>query len=85
MNLFLQKKVRGDMSKKHARDGNKESTVLHGGWRPGAGRKASPFASFWKRFRATPDERKEFASLLTGDARKDFVLILEALRGRVRE
>lgn len=57
----------------------------HGGKRiPGPGKKLgpprSPFPHFLKKLRATPDERKELASLLTGDARKDFVIILEALR-----
>jgi hypothetical protein len=46
-----------------------------------AGRKATPEPVFLKRFRATEQEQIEFMSMLTGDAREDFVLILEALRG----
>jgi hypothetical protein len=52
----------------------------HGGKRSGAGRKPVPFSRFLKALRATPDERAEFMSKLTGDARKDFVIILDALR-----
>jgi hypothetical protein len=57
----------------------------HGGKRiPGPGKKlgppASPYPHFLKKLRATPEERKEFMSKLTGDARKDFVILLEALR-----
>jgi len=54
----------------------------HGGRRKGAGRKATPEPVFEKRFRATEEEQKEFMSLLTGDARQDFILILEALKGK---
>lgn len=55
----------------------------HGGKRKGAGRKPALLPSFHKKFRATDAERKEFAALLTGDARKDFVIILEALKSIV--
>ena len=54
----------------------------HGGKRKGAGRKPALFPLFLKKLRATSDERKEFTSLLTGDARRDFLMILEALRRR---
>lgn len=40
---------------------------------------------FVKKFRATPVERSEFADLLTGDARQDFLIILEALRQSKKE
>ncbi len=57
----------------------------HGGKRiPGPGKKIgpdpSPFPAFLKKFRATDEERKELSVLLTGNARKDFILILKALR-----
>jgi hypothetical protein len=57
----------------------------HGGKRiPGPGKKlgppASPFPYFLKKLRATDEERAEFMSKLTGDARRDFVILLEALR-----
>lgn len=58
----------------------KSSPKTHGGKREGAGRKPALLPSFWKRFRATQEEWQEFLSLLTGDARKDFLTILEALR-----
>jgi hypothetical protein len=45
-----------------------------------AGRKPALLPSFWKRLRATDEERAELASLLTGDARKDFLVILNAVR-----
>jgi hypothetical protein len=45
-----------------------------------AGRKASPLPSFWKRFRATEAERKEFEVFMTGDASRDLKIILEALK-----
>jgi hypothetical protein len=47
----------------------------HGGKRSGSGRKPSNYPLFTKAFRATDGERQMFFSLLTGDARKDFVLI----------
>jgi hypothetical protein len=52
----------------------------HGGKRKGAGRKPALFPLFLKKLRATDEEREEFASLLTGDARKDFLVILNAVR-----
>lgn len=52
----------------------------HGGKREGAGRKALPYPYFIKKFRATEAERNEFMSLLTGDARRDFEIVLSALR-----
>jgi hypothetical protein len=45
-----------------------------------AGRKATPEPVFLKRFRATEQEQKEFMSHLTGDARRDFLIILAALQ-----
>lgn len=35
---------------------------------------------FSKKLRATEEERAEFYAMLTGDARKDFLIILNALR-----
>jgi hypothetical protein len=52
----------------------------HGGQRKGAGRKPAPNPVFIKKFRASEAERNEFMSLLTGNAREDFVLILRSLR-----
>lgn len=52
----------------------------HGGSRKGAGRKPAPEPFFIKKFRASETERIEFMSLLTGDARTDFVLVLRSLR-----
>lgn len=52
----------------------------HGGKRKGAGRKPAPDPVFIKKFRASESERKEFMSLLSGDARKDFIIVLRSLR-----
>lgn len=52
----------------------------HGGKRKGAGRKPSPLPSFAKRLRASHNERKEFAEMLTGNAEKDFIILLNLLR-----
>lgn len=52
----------------------------HGGSRKGAGRKPAPEPFFNKKFRASKTERIEFMSLLTGDAREDFILVLRSLR-----
>ena len=52
----------------------------HGGKRKGAGRKPAPDPVFIKKFRASESERKEFMSLLTGDAREDFIMVLRSLR-----
>jgi hypothetical protein len=52
----------------------------HGGKRKGAGRKPALLPLFLKKFRATEVERREFMGLLTGNARKDFQIILAALR-----
>jgi hypothetical protein len=60
----------------------KQKTATHGGKRKGAGRKPALFPLFLKKLRATDEERAEFMSKLTGDARRDFVIILEALRSR---
>lgn len=65
----------------------KSTKATHGGKRiPGPGKKLgpapSPFPHFLKKLRATHEERKDFASLLTGDARKDFVILLELLRSQ---
>ena len=52
----------------------------HGGSRKGAGRKPAPEPFFIKKFRASELERIEFMSLLTGDAREDFILVMRSLR-----
>jgi hypothetical protein len=54
--------------------------TTHGGKRKGAGRKPALLPYFLKKLRATDDERKEFAAYLSGDASRDFKIILEALR-----
>jgi len=54
--------------------------TTHGGKRKGAGRKPALLPFFLKKLRASEEERKEFMSYLTGDARKDFIILLEALR-----
>lgn len=56
-----------------------------GGKREGAGRKPAPFPVFQKKLRATEEERKELSTYLTGNARYDFVEILNALRYRRRK
>lgn len=52
----------------------------HGGKRTGAGRKPAPLPYFLKKLRATDAERAEFLSMLTGDATKDFIILLNVLR-----
>lgn len=52
---------------------------LHGGKRTGAGRKPASLPSFNKKLRASENERIEFMSYLTGDARKDFETLIHAL------
>jgi hypothetical protein len=54
----------------------------HGGKRIGAGRKPAPgeYPPFNKKFRANDAERSELFSLLTGDSRRDFLIVLNALR-----
>lgn len=52
----------------------------HGGKRKGAGRKPASLPFFLLKLRATEAEREEFAALLTGNARKNFEIILKALR-----
>ena len=52
----------------------------HGGKRKGAGRKPGSFPVFVKKLRATDEERAEFMSMLTGDARQDFVILFDALK-----
>lgn len=52
----------------------------HGGKRKGAGRKPAPDPVFIKKFRASKGERIEFLSLLTGDAREDFLIVFNAVR-----
>lgn len=57
----------------------------HGGKRiPGPGKslgpKPSSFPSFLKKFRATDEEREQFYTLLTGDARQDFLRVMQGLR-----
>lgn len=37
---------------------------------------------FVKKFRASAEEKEEFLSLLTGNARKDFLIVLDALRNK---
>ena len=56
---------------------NKKS---HGGKRKGAGRKPAPDPVFIKKFRASENERIEFMSYLTGDARKDFEIVFNAVK-----
>jgi|WetSurMetagenome_2_1015567.scaffolds.fasta_scaffold1240599_1 hypothetical protein len=56
----------------------------HGGKRKGAGRKPGSFPVFTKKFRATDEERAEFMSLLSGNARYDFELLFAALKYRRR-
>ena len=51
----------------------------HGGKRKGAGRKPDEFPAFLKKLRATSQERAGFMSHLSGNARQDFLLILDAL------
>lgn len=63
-----------------ARRRRKVPKSTHGGKRKGAGRKPALFPVFLKKLRATNEERKEFMSLLTGDARQDFVTIIDALK-----
>ena len=55
----------------------------HGGKRKGAGRKPALLPFFLKKLRATNAERKRFTNLLTGDAREDFLLILNALENTI--
>jgi hypothetical protein len=45
-----------------------------------AGRKPAPLPYFLKKLRATKEERQEFIDFMTGDASRDFRIILEALR-----
>ena len=52
----------------------------HGGKREGAGRKLAPNPIRTKKFRATKAEWAEFLSLLDGDARIDFIIVLDAVR-----
>jgi hypothetical protein len=52
----------------------------HGGKRKGAGRKPAADLSHTKRFRATEFEWAEFLSLLDGDTRIDFLIVLDAVR-----
>jgi hypothetical protein len=51
----------------------------HGGKRERAGRKPVPFPLHTKKLRASEKEWQEFLSYLMGDARKDFIVILQAL------
>jgi hypothetical protein len=60
----------------------RDTKKSHGGKRTGAGRRPVPFSRFLKALRATDAERKEFASLLTGNARKDFVMLFDLLKSR---
>jgi hypothetical protein len=53
--------------------------ITHGGKRKGAGRKPALFPVFLKKFRATEEERFEFESYWTGDARLDFLRLMYAL------
>jgi hypothetical protein len=56
------------------------SKLTHGGKRSGAGRKPAPFPHFLKKFRATDEERTALTELMTGDARQDFLIVLNAVR-----
>lgn len=60
--------------------GDKEPINLHGGWRPGAGRKPALLPLRLKKFRASDEDWAEFMSYLTGDAKNDFILVLYAFR-----
>ncbi len=60
--------------------GDKEPINSHGGWRPGAGRRPAKYPAFLKKFRATEEEQQEFHSLMTGDAREDFLRVLRLLK-----
>lgn len=51
----------------------------HGGKRKGAGRKSAPLPVFIKKFRATKHEIEYFKGFMSGNARKDFLIVLEAL------
>lgn len=51
-----------------------------GGKREGAGRKPASVPAFLKKFRATDEERREFMRRMYGDSRKDFVMVLNAIR-----
>lgn len=58
----------------------KKTPITHGGKREGAGRKpASEPTVFIKKFRASKLEQIKFKMYMTGDARKDFLLVLRAL------
>jgi hypothetical protein len=59
-----------------------KQTNTHGGKRKGAGRKPVSFPVFLKKLRATEEERAEFMSLLSGNARYDFELLFAALKYR---
>ena len=52
----------------------------HGGKREGAGRKPALMPVHTKKFRATETDWEEFLSFLSGDAEKDFLIVLAALR-----
>ena len=54
--------------------------IKHGGKREGAGRKPVPEPVFTKKLRASEEEHEAFLAMLTGDARKDFLLIFNALK-----
>jgi hypothetical protein len=57
-----------------------DKKLTHGGKRKGAGRKPGEYQPFVKKLRASDIEWREFMSLLTHDARKDFLLLFNALR-----
>jgi hypothetical protein len=57
----------------------RDTKPTHGGKRKGAGRKPALFPVFLKKLRASDEERKEFSRRLTGDTRRDFVILLNAL------
>ena len=53
---------------------------IHGGKRKGAGRKPALLPLHLKKFRASEKDWVEFLSYLTGDAVKDFEMILACLK-----
>ncbi len=58
----------------------------HGGKRKGAGRKpkSSQLPLHIKKFRASSEEWEQFLNLLKRDSRRDFKLILGALKKQIR-
>ena len=76
--MALQKMARKGSCAAHGL-GKMKPTKPHGGKRKGAGRKPALLPAFSKKLRATDKEREEFMSYLTGDAVKDFEILIHAL------